>query len=99
MIIAIISAPQGREASLSERCLRMNVSPTGKISNNPRLPLLILAALASFQAGTPALAQESVQELDTVVVTASGFEQDIKSAPASISVITRDDLEEKAFTD
>src|SRR5690606_670084 len=46
-----------------------------------------------------ALAQQSVQQLDTVVVTASGFEQDIKSAPASISVITREDLEEKAITD
>ena len=31
--------------------------------------------------------------MDTVVVTASGFEQQIQDAPASISVITRQDLE------
>ena len=77
----------------------MNVALTGKVSNARQLSLLLIAALGSIQAGIPALAQESVQELDTVVVTASGFEQDIQSAPASISVITRDDLEEKSFTD
>nr|WP_156919946.1 TonB-dependent receptor [Comamonas composti] len=32
-----------------------------------------------------------------VVVSASGFEQDIREAPASISVITRQDLEQKRF--
>lgn len=34
-------------------------------------------------------------KLDTIVVTASGFEQDIKEAPASISVITSDDIQKK----
>ena len=36
-------------------------------------------------------------QLDSVVVTASGFEQQIKEAPASISVITREELETKPF--
>ena len=35
--------------------------------------------------------------MDTVVVTAAGFEQEIKNAPASISVITREQLETKPF--
>ncbi|WP_447989919.1 TonB-dependent receptor domain-containing protein [Achromobacter spanius] len=38
-----------------------------------------------------------VAQLDTVVVTAAGFEQEIKNAPASISVITREQLETKPF--
>lgn len=39
--------------------------------------------------------QRDAQALETVVVTASGFSQDIKNAPASISVVTRTDLEER----
>jgi outer membrane receptor for ferrienterochelin and colicins len=53
-------------------------------------------------AGTaPALAQGaagSVQSLDTVVVTPSGFEQPLATAPASITIITREELEERRVT-
>lgn len=37
--------------------------------------------------------------LDTVVVTAAGFEQSVADAPASISVITREDLDRGQFRD
>lgn len=37
--------------------------------------------------------------LDTSVVSASGFSQDVKDAPASISVITKEDLEGRPFKD
>lgn len=37
--------------------------------------------------------------LDTSVVSASGFSQDIKDAPASISVITKEDLENRPVQD
>lgn len=73
----------------------MNVSTSGRSFKTNRLALFVGAALCV----PPALAQQPVQELDTVVVTASGFEQDIKQAPASISVLTRKDLEEKSFSD
>lgn len=48
-----------------------------------------------------ALAQQDapVTEFDTVVITASGFEQLVEDAPASISVIPREDLEKKAYQD
>ncbi|WP_328805145.1 MULTISPECIES: TonB-dependent receptor [Pseudoxanthomonas] len=36
--------------------------------------------------------------LDTVVVTAAGFEQKIVDAPASISVVTREDLSQRPYT-
>jgi len=77
----------------------MTVSNLGLSFKAKRLTLLLGAALGTTLASVPAAAQQAVQELDTVVVTASGFEQDIKSAPASISVITREDLEEKSFSD
>ena len=34
-------------------------------------------------------------QLSTIVVSAAGFEQDIKNAPASISVVTKEDIEKK----
>ncbi|RYZ60252.1 MAG: TonB-dependent receptor [Proteobacteria bacterium] len=54
-----------------------------------------LSLLAIFS--NTAHAQESPTTLKEVVVSASGFEQAIKEAPASISVITREELEEKRF--
>lgn len=48
------------------------------------------ASLASAQTETV---------LPEVVVTASGFEQDLKQAPASISVVTRSELESRPFRD
>ncbi|EPF70977.1 ligand-gated channel protein [Acinetobacter rudis] len=37
--------------------------------------------------------------LDTIVVTASGFEQDIKKAPATISVLSQEEINKKAYRD
>lgn len=59
----------------------------------PTLLALAAAACAS------AVAQESTQSLSEVVVSASGFEQELKQAPASISVVTREELERKSFRD
>ena len=76
----------------------MTVSMLGRSLKAKRIPLLAGAALgSSLTAG--ALAQQPISELAPVVVTASGFEQDIRSAPASISVVTRQELEAKSFFD
>src|SRR5690606_6385884 len=47
-------------------------------------------------AGLPAFAQGEVV-LDTVVVTAGGFEQALRDAPASVTVVTAEDLQKGAF--
>ena len=61
-----------------------------------RLPLVV----AGLFVASGAVAQENrTVQLNSVVVTATGFEQDIKEAPASISVITREDLESKFYRD
>ncbi len=70
------------------------------VSTTPHLSIkpLALALSAALMAPGLALAQDNQQnprELGTVVVSASGFEQEIKEAPASISVITREELENK----
>jgi outer membrane receptor for ferrienterochelin and colicins len=59
----------------------------------PRAKLLAVAVCAAtfprhFAAGE-----------DTVVVSATGFEQKIQNAPASISVISKQQLEDKAYRD
>jgi outer membrane receptor for ferrienterochelin and colicins len=64
---------------------------SGKNLLKTPLPLIVLA-------GLPAHAQESV-ELREVVVSASGFEQELRQAPASIAVVTRQDLETRQFRD
>jgi outer membrane receptor for ferrienterochelin and colicins len=56
---------------------------------------LFLAGQAAF-AAAPHAAQPAMQE---VVITASGFEQAIADAPASISVITRKELSKRPFRD
>lgn len=54
------------------------------------LSIAALPAAAFAQAVAP-----EEKQLEAVVVTASGFEQTVKEAPASITVISREQLEEK----
>ncbi|KRW93357.1 ligand-gated channel protein [Paracoccus sp. MKU1] len=74
-------------------------SPTrARGHRNIRAALLSLTALC---APALALAQEEntdVVVLDNIVITAAGFEQNIKEAPASISVITAEELQKGNFT-
>ena len=46
---------------------------------------------------TLAASAQAQSQLDTVVVSAAGFEQDVKAAPASITVVTREQLEKNEF--
>ncbi len=59
------------------------------------------AMLLSMATLTPSLAGAAQSEptTDTVVVTAAGFQQKIEDSAASISVIARETLENKAYTD
>jgi len=60
------------------------------------LSLALLAAM-SVQAQASGVPAGQPSTLDTVVVTASGFEQKITDAPASISVITREELAKRPY--
>ncbi|MEH3396798.1 TonB-dependent receptor [Klebsiella variicola] len=53
---------------------------------------ITLALLASFSAS-------AISQDDTMVVTASGYEQKLTNAPASISVIAQKELQQKNYTD
>lgn len=56
-------------------------------------PFAVILTTAFF----PGMADATDKE--TLVVTATGFEQKIQNAPASISVITREQIEDKAYRD
>lgn len=70
-----------------------------------RSPLahFIASTLIAGAVTTPALAQSPGQAdvpdgIERIVVTAAGFEQKLTDAPASISVITSEELRERSFT-
>lgn len=68
---------------------------------HPRRATLTLALCAALTAPLPVLANDSAnddaKDLGTVVVTATGFEQKITDAPASISVVTREELQKRPY--
>lgn len=73
----------------------------GRRGPGSRTQLAAALCAAGFGMAQPAWAQsaDNTKTLDTVVVTASGYEQEIQDAPASISVITREDLDKKFYRD
>lgn len=61
---------------------------------------LLASAVAMAGGGSGAWAQsEEAVSLDEIVVTASGFEQNISDAPASISVISGEELAKRSYDD
>ena len=58
---------------------------------------LLASAISTFSSG--ALWAQEAPRLDDMVVTASGFEQSVSDAPASISVISHEELERGHYQD
>ena len=58
---------------------------------------LALMGLTSTAVSANNTTDENIHRLDTIVITASGFEQKVTDAPASISVISKEDLAQKPF--
>lgn len=65
----------------------------------PKTPSLRVTFLSLTALTAPALAQDTAPILlDEIVITASGFEQNIADAPASISVISGEELARRNIT-
>ncbi|HDS1130365.1 TPA: TonB-dependent receptor plug domain-containing protein, partial [Stenotrophomonas maltophilia] len=64
----------------------------------PTLTVAIGLALSSHASAEALTHASSVKQLDTLVVTATGAQQWIRDAPASISVISREEIERKPVT-
>ena len=74
----------------------MGLQPSGRRATCGHIRASMLASTVILGAGLPAFAQGEVV-LDTVVVTAGGFEQALRDAPASVTVVTAEDLQKGAF--
>lgn len=72
------------------------------VAHHPLTFALATGLLALGATTPPAMAQQGAGqeavEMDTLVVTASGYEQNILDAPATISVIDAEELRGKAYT-
>ncbi|WP_122899994.1 TonB-dependent receptor [Acinetobacter sp. B51(2017)] len=62
------------------------------------LTFAILGIIATPAVANTAQPATQTQQLETIVVSAAGFEQNLKDAPASISVVTKEDIEKKNAT-
>jgi len=71
----------------------MTAIPPSRFSHRKAPRLLALAITCALSANI--LAADDLATMDTVVVTASGMQQWIEDAPASISVISREEIERK----
>lgn len=63
-----------------------------------RLTRTALATAIAFAVGSSAASAQENSQLSNMVVTAAGYEQSLNSAPASISVVSREELEQKQFS-
>lgn len=69
------------------------------LSPPSRRTLIAAAALASLAHQANAQSTQATGQLDEVTVTAGGYAQSVKDAPASISVVTAAEIARKSYTD
>lgn len=67
---------------------------SNKITRKSLLTLSVMSGMLSIAYAAETKTQE-LNQLETIVVTASGFEQDIKKAAASISVLSQEEINKK----
>ncbi len=70
-----------------------------KTLNQSVLSFAVLAAMSSLAQANPDNSTTDATQLNTIVVTATGYEQDLSKAPASITVIDREELEKREYND
>ena len=61
-------------------------------------PLYLASAITALLTSPALLADDTAENMEVMVVTASGYEQKLIDAPASVSVVSREDLQNKPFT-
>lgn len=69
-------------------------------SSKPQFKKTLLAVtMASVACSAAAQQAQEALDLGQTVVTASGFEQNLRDAPAAITVISQEELKKKSYTD
>lgn len=63
------------------------------------LSLAVLSVITGMVNAEDDVVNKNEAKLDTIVVTATGYEQDLSKAPASMTVISREELEKREYND
>ena len=74
----------------------------GKNLTRSTLALAVVGAMSSFAMANETVttgAEKDTTQLQTIVVSATGYEQDVSKAPASITVISREELDKREYND
>lgn len=74
----------------------------GKNLTRSTLGLAVVGAMSSFAMANETVttgAEKDTTQLQTIVVSATGYEQDVSKAPASITVISREELDKREYSD
>ena len=74
----------------------------GKNLTRSTLGLAVVGAMSSFAMANETVttgAEKDTTQLQTIVVSATGYEQDVSKAPASITVISREELDKREYND
>ena len=71
---------------------------SNKLARQSLLAISVLGNMIAIENANDTQTNE-VTQLEKIVITASGFEQDIKKAAASISVLTQEEINKKAYRD
>lgn len=71
---------------------------SNKLARQSLLAISVLGSMMAIANANDTQTNE-VTQLEKIVITASGFEQDIKKAAASISVLTQEEINKKAYRD
>lgn len=74
----------------------VSIAEAVKIKNCRKNPFVLSLVSAGLLASFAVQARDV--QLERMVVTASGFEQNVEDAPASISVLTREELDKQSYT-
>lgn len=72
---------------------------SNKIARRSLLTISVLGGMMAVAHAAEMAANKEAVQLEKIVVTASGFEQNIKKAAASISVLTQEEINKKAYRD
>src|SRR5690606_5114619 len=79
-----------------ESFMSRRIRPSFSLSHPPMGKTLLAVTLASLACSAEAV---DALYLGQTVVTASGFEQNLRDAPAAITVISAEELKKKSYTD
>jgi len=74
----------------------------GKNLTRSTLALAVVGAISSFAMANDVVEttkEKEATQLQTIVVSATGYEQDVSKAPASITVISREELDKREYND